>query len=79
MTEDLNEDISTLKMVKEALEKEIKELKLNNTKLEKDNAELKAKMEKCNCKDNHECPAGYKEANYADFNLNAEHWATLVS
>ena len=92
VTEDLNEDISTLKMVKEALEKEIKELKLNNTKLEKDNAELEAKMKKCNCnepgisstgaqpyQDNYECPAGYKEANYTDFNLNAENWAKLVS
>ena len=82
MAEDLNEDINTLKMVKEALEKEIEERKLNNTKLEKDNAELEAKMEKCNCEDSgitatgvkpsqddYECPAGYQKARAQDFSL----------
>lgn len=51
VAEDLNEDINTLKMVKEALEKEAEDLKLNNTKLQKAKEDLNGKLEQCKCEE----------------------------
>ena len=49
VAEELKEDVSTLKMAKEALEKEIEDLKSNNTKLEEASKQLNNKLEQCKC------------------------------